>query len=369
MRVLFASYVPHMPESTGGFQTTVDALAKILQARGHETLILAGIDRQSQAVILHERLKERFAVLPFDGLSYPVARADEPVDALPGLLAGWQPDIVSLALGGGAQAAMTVLCLRARVPVLMTVHNVETRDVATIFPDNPLIGRLANSNFTARRMESLFGVQLPVLPPLIDPTTCVLDPAERGQGRSILLVNPSVSKGVDVFFRLAAARPDLHFLTIESWTVSDDWRAILHNRAAELGNVEILGPTQDMRTVYRRARLLLMPGTYEETWGKAATEAQLNGIPVLAADRAALPETVGPGGILVPIDQGLAPWLQALDRITGNAELYRQLAQAAKVHANRTECSADYVGDQFIALLQEQIARAHAAGFMPASKS
>jgi glycosyltransferase involved in cell wall biosynthesis len=367
MRVLFASYVPHMPESTGGFQTTVDALAKVMQARGHEVLILAGIQRPTQAVILHERQKDRFAVLPFDGLSYPVARADEPVEALPGLLAGWRPDIVSLALGGGAQAAMTVICLRANVPVMMTVHNVETRDVATIFPENPLLGRLANSAFTARRMESLFGVDLPVLPPLIDPSTCVFDPRERGQGRSILLVNPSVSKGVDVFFRLAAARPDLHFLTIESWTVSDDWRVILHNRAAELGNVEVLGPTQDMRSVYRRARLLLMPGTYEETWGKAATEAQLNGIPVLAADRGALPDTIGPGGLLAPIDQGIAPWLQALDRLTSDQDLYRRVSQAALAHATRTECSAEYVGDQFITLLQEQIARARAAGFVPAS--
>jgi glycosyltransferase involved in cell wall biosynthesis len=363
MRVLFASYVQHLPESTGGFQTTVDALAKVLQARGHEVLVLAGVTHGAPAVILHERQKERFAVLPdFDGLSYPVARADEPVDALPGLLAGWRPDIVSLALGGAQQAAMTVLCLRAKVPVMMTVHNVDARDVATMFPETPLLGRLANSDFTARRMESLFGIDLPVLPPLIDPATCVLPASERGQGQSILLVNPSVSKGVDIFFRLAAARPDLHFLTIESWMVSDDWRTILHNRAAALGNVEVLGPTHDMRPVYRRTRILLMPGIYEETWGKAATEAQLNGIPVIAADRGALPETIGRGGILAPIDQGLGSWLKALNELAGDTAFYRRLSQAAVDHANRTECSSEVIGDRFIALLEDQIALAQAAG-------
>jgi len=362
MRVLFASYVPHMPESTGGFQTTVDALAKILQARGHEVLVLAGAAKPPQAIVLHERVKERFAVLPSDGLSYPVARADETAEALTGILASWQPDIVSMALGGGSQAAMVVLCLRAKVPVMLTVHNVDSRDVATVFPENPLLGRIANSDFTARRMESLFGTRLPVLPPLIDPKTCVLPAAERGQGDSILFINPSVSKGVDTFFRLAAARPDLKFLTIESWAVSDDWRTILHNRAAELGNVEILGPTHDMRPVYRRARLLLMPGTYEETWGKAATEAQLNGIPVIAAERGALPETVGPGGLIVPIDQGLQPWLTALNRVTGDATLYRQLAQAALDHATRIDSSAEAVGDRFIALLADQVETARRAG-------
>jgi glycosyltransferase involved in cell wall biosynthesis len=361
MRVLFASYVPHMPESTGGYQTTVDALASILRKRGHDVLVMAGIGRQSQAVILQERHKERFAVLPFDDLSYPLARADEPVEALPGILAGWRPDIVSLPLGGGAQAAMTVLCLRAKVPVMLTVHNVDPRDVATVFPESPLLGQMANSHFTARRMESLFGIDLPVVPPLIDPATCVLTPEERGQGDAILLINPSLNKGVDTFFRLAAARPDLKFITIESWAVSTDWRAILHNRAAELGNVELLAPTLDMRPVYRRARVLMMPGTYEETWGKAATEAQLNGIPVIAAARGALPETIGAGGLTVPIDDGLEPWLQALDRVTGDPSYYRQLATAALAHASQPDYSADVVADRFIALLAERIAIARAA--------
>ncbi|HVI90638.1 MAG TPA: glycosyltransferase family 4 protein [Dongiaceae bacterium] len=362
MRVLFASYVPHVPESTGGYQTTIDALAGMLQKRGHQVLVMAGIARQSQTIILQERQKERFAVLPFDGLSYPLARADEPVEALPGILAGWRPDIVSLPLGGGAQAAMTVLCLRAKVPVMLTVHNVDPREVATVFPESPLLGQMANSRFTARRMHSLFGLDLPVVPPLIDPTTCVLPPEERGQGDCILLINPSINKGVDTFFRLAAARPDLKFLTIESWAVSADWRAILHNRAAELGNVELLGPTLDMRPVYRRARLLLMPGIYEETWGKAASEAQLNSIPVIAAARGALPETIGPGGLTVPIDEGLEPWLQALDRLTRDMSFYRQVAAAALTHATRSDCAADVVADQFIALLEQRIAIArHAA--------
>jgi len=369
MRVLFASYVPHMPESTGGYQTTIDALASILQKRGHDVLVMAGIARQSQAVILHERQKERFAVMPFDGLSYPLARADEPVDALPGILAGWQPDIVSLPLGGGAQAAMTVLCLRAKVPVMLTVHNVDPREVSTVFPDSPLLGQMANSQFTARRMHSLFGSDLPVVPPLIDPGTCVLAAEERGRGDRILLINPSLNKGVDTFFRLAAARPDLKFMTIESWAVSDAWRTILHNRAAELGNVELLGPTLDMRPIYRQARLLLMPGTYEETWGKAATEAQLNGIPVIAAARGALPETVGAGGLIVPIDEGLDPWLQALDRVTGDAAFYQQLSAAALAQATRSDFSAEVVADRFIALLEERIALArHAAAADPAGR-
>jgi glycosyltransferase involved in cell wall biosynthesis len=262
---------------------------------------------------------------------------------------------------------MTVLCLRARVPVMLTVHNVDPREVATVFPESPLLGQMANSHFTARRMRSLFGTDLPVVPPLIDPTTCILPPDERGRGDRILLVNPSLNKGVDTFFRLAAARPDLKFLTIESWAVSDAWRTILHNRAAELGNVELLGPSLDMRPIYRRTRLLLMPGIYEETWGKAATEAQMNGIPVIAAARGALPETVGPGGLIVPIDEGLEPWLQALDRLTTDRSFYLQASAAALAHASRSDWSSENIADRFIALLQERIAIARQAALAEAA--
>jgi glycosyltransferase involved in cell wall biosynthesis len=360
MRILFASFGSHMPDSFGGLQSSVDALATALTARGHAVMVLGGLRKPINAVILPEPVKEQFAVLPYEELGYPVARAHEPVEALPGILAGWQPDVAVVPRGGGGWAAMAVLCLRARVPTVLAVHNVEPREVSTLFPEDPLLTHVANSDFTARRMETLFGQSMPVIPPPVDPAACVLDPAARGQGDCVLLINPSISKGVDIFFRLAAARPDLRFAAVESWQVSPEWQAILHNRAAELGNVELLQPARDMRPVYRRARLLLMPSSFEETWGKVVTEAQLNGIPVIASDRGALPETVGPGGLLVPIDQGFAPWLAALDRLTAAPDVYRQLSQAALVHASRAELSVDSICEKFLALLQAHVSAAAA---------
>ena len=365
MRILFASFVSHMPDSFGGLQSSVDALAKALTARGHAVMVLGGLRKPIKSVILAKPAKEQFAVLPHAELSYPVARAHEPVEALPGILAGWEPDIAVLPYGGSGMAAMTVLCLRAQVPTVLAVHNVEPREVSTLFPEDPLLTHLANSDFTARRMETLFGQRIPVIPPPVDPATCMIDARERGQGDCVLLINPSISKGVEIFFRLAAARPDLRFITVESWQISPEWQAILHNRAAELRNVEVLQPTHDMRSIYRRARLLLMPSSYEETWGKAVTEAQLNGIPVIASDRGALPETVGSGGLLVPIDQGLAPWLTALDRLTATPDVYRELSQAALSHATRAGLSVDSICEKFLALLQAHIRAAAAATPQP----
>src|SRR5262249_21620774 len=59
--------------------------------------------------------------------------------------------------------------------------------------------------------------------------------------------------------------------------------------------------TDDMRTVYCDTRILLVPSQWEdETWGRVVSEAQLSGIPVITSDRGGLPESVGPGGIVLP---------------------------------------------------------------------
>ena len=54
-------------------------------------------------------------------------------------------------------------------------------------------------------------------------------------------------------------------------------------------------------TVYANTRLLLMTSLWLESFGLVAAEAMLNGIPVLASNRGALPETLGGAGFLFDI--------------------------------------------------------------------
>ena len=53
--------------------------------------------------------------------------------------------------------------------------------------------------------------------------------------------------------------------------------------------------------VFARTKLLLMPSLWLESFGLVAAEAMLNGIPVLASNRGALPETIGSAGFLLDI--------------------------------------------------------------------
>ena len=73
-------------------------------------------------------------------------------------------------------------------------------------------------------------------------------------------------------------------LRARAW-IAPAWRAWCQHRAALLGNIEWQGPSRDMRAVFARSRVLLMPSVWEESFGRTALEAQLNGLPVLASDR------------------------------------------------------------------------------------
>jgi glycosyltransferase involved in cell wall biosynthesis len=44
-----------------------------------------------------------------------------------------------------------------------------------------------------------------------------------------------------------------------------------------------------------------MPSVWEESFGLVAAEAMVNGIPVVASNRGAIPETLGHGGVVLPI--------------------------------------------------------------------
>jgi glycosyltransferase involved in cell wall biosynthesis len=70
-----------------------------------------------------------------------------------------------------------------------------------------------------------------------------------------------------------------------------------------------------MRRIYQSARIVLVPSILNEAWARVVTEAQISGIPILASDRGGLPESVGPGGILVDPDADISDWEKALSRL------------------------------------------------------
>ncbi len=112
-------------------------------------------------------------------------------------------------------------------------------------------------------------------------------------GSSVTLVNLQDNKGVDVFYALAKRMPDVRFLGVEGTHGKQEIK--------KLPNVEHVGVTQDMRDVWRKSRIVLMPSGYE-SYGMVAAEAQVNGIPVIANPTQGLVECLGHAGIFIPRD-------------------------------------------------------------------
>ena len=102
-----------------------------------------------------------------------------------------------------------------------------------------------------------------------------------------------------------------------------------------------------------------MPSLWFESFGLVAVEAMLNGIPVLASNRGALPETIGgsplpnplpegegTGGFLfdiparytpetrdVPTAEEVAPWVETIIRLWDDSAEYDRASRAARERA------------------------------------
>jgi glycosyltransferase involved in cell wall biosynthesis len=105
------------------------------------------------------------------------------------------------------------------------------------------------------------------------------------------------------------------------------------------GHVEVLGYVDpDLRIdLYRRALLLVMP-SHAEGFGIPALEAMTLGVPVVAANRGALPEVVGEAGLLIdPDDAGALA--HVLGRVIADRPLRDRLRDAGWRQAQRFQWS------------------------------
>jgi glycosyltransferase involved in cell wall biosynthesis len=143
---------------------------------------------------------------------------------------------------------------------------------------------------------------------------------------------------------LAARRPDIRLLVVEGAAKSADMPKLYGTQlgiglaalTGGLTNVTLMPNDPDARKFYRRTKILLMPSLVENA-GLVASEAMMNGIPVIASNRGGLPETVGEAGILIdipswytpksttlPTAEEVEPWIAAIQRLWDDAAEYER---------------------------------------------
>lgn len=139
-------------------------------------------------------------------------------------------------------------------------------------------------------------------------------------GSAVTLVNLQDNKGVGVFYELARRFPKMEFLGVEGTHGKQEFRR-------DLKNVSFMPTTQDMRDVWRRSRVVLMPSAYE-SYGMVAAEAQVSGIPVMANPTLGLQECLGNAGIFIPRDN-VDDWARTLNLLMTDYEKYRERSEMA----------------------------------------
>jgi len=260
-------------------------------------------------------------------------------------LARNQPDLVLTFGGGPLGDAIVRLTKRRDIPIVFGLHNFAYHD-ARVFRHADYV--VVPSQFSKRYYRDHLGLECQVLPYVIDFHRVKVDDPRP---QYLTFVNPQPTKGVFLFARiaeqLARRRPDIPILVVES---RDRTRA-LERTGVDLSWANSLfgmANTTDPRKFYAVTKVLIMPSLWKESFGLVAAEAMINGIPVLASNRGALPEIVGDGGLLfdiptrytpqtkdVPTPEDVEPWVETIIRLWDDEAFYGQQSQKGRQRAQR----------------------------------
>jgi glycosyltransferase involved in cell wall biosynthesis len=359
MKILFVNGQSFLPQMVGGVETSTLDLCLTLRAQGHDPALLCGLSHGGglwlRNRIASKLLKQHAPRDMYQGLR--VYRSWSLLKGLDEVAQREQPDVIVVqgALFNSYEAAAA--SLRLGYPTVYYVHDASVLSGTAQLPDLDGASWMVNSNFTAAILQKRLAVASTIVPPLIRPETYRV-PTSR---RTVTMINPRPIKGGDIAVALAEACPDIPFQFIEAWEGDNPEVAALRDRAARLPNTTWLPSQKDMRKVYGTTRVLLAPSRCAETWGRVVTEAQFMGIPALASRIGALPETVGPGGIVVDPDADIPAWTAALRALWDDAATYERYSQAAADYSQRAEIAAQPLAAHFASALQRAIDTARAA--------
>ena len=333
LRILFVTDYLHVPQGGGGAERNTHELCLAFKARGDQPAASCQLQNDGSRLFWATRLRRR--LLPRHEYArdtvcgYPVYRGWDHARVAENVTR-FRADVIVVQSTHPARLLQALAPLGT--PIVTYFHEVEAIDHLGALRGTG-IPVIANSAFTASRLAERCGLHCSVVLPLVDARHY----RASMRPERVLFVNTTERKGVKLAFAIAERRPDIPFDFVLSWTHKPDALQALQARARAAGNIQLHSPTRDMRPLYARAKLLLAPSQWQEAWGRVATEAQINGIPVLGSDRGGLPQAIGKGGTILPAGASPEVWTAALSRLWDDPAAHAAAAAAARVHAARPE--------------------------------
>ena len=143
------------------------------------------------------------------------------------------------------------------------------------------------------------------------------------------LVNLNDNKGGHLFWTLAEQFRGREFLGQKG----SYGEQIMHS--SPLPNVTIWENSSDVKRVYARTHVLLMPSK-SETWGRVAIEAASNGIPIIANPATGLREALGENGAIWVRWDRTYDWITAIKSLD-DRETYLRYSRAGLARAKELE--------------------------------
>lgn len=166
---------------------------------------------------------------------------------------------------------------------------------------------IVNSRYTASLVHSILGVPEPCIHVCLPgaPVWKLLGRAPNVPATGYILFvgtlerRKNVGTLLDAYSRLLARRSDIPSLVLAGRETPDavPWLERI-SRPPLAGRVRYVGYVADKEQLYAGARLVVVP-SLDEGFGLPVLEAMTAGVPVVAAERGALPEVLGGAGVLV----------------------------------------------------------------------
>ncbi len=348
MRILFVNGHAFLPQLVGGIEVSTFDLCKSLQQQGHETAVLSSLIDKN-LLWLKNRIVGKITKRDFPKDNYqgiPVYRGWSSIRGLQEVTQQESPDVIIVQGGGYNAYEIAAEATRLGFKTFFYTHDIGIISSGTPLPDLTHVRWIANSAFTARKLQEHLAVQSAIIPLIFAPQKYRV-PA---QGSRVTMINPRPEKGGSLALDVAEICSDIDFQFVEAWSTKHPDVLKLKARAENLPNVTWMPPQKNMQNIYRQTRILFMPSQCQETWGRVITEAQFSGIPALASEIGALPETVGRGGLLLPADAPAEQWAQALQKLY-STEVYNALSKAALLHSSRDELAPLFITKKLTELL------------------
>jgi glycosyltransferase involved in cell wall biosynthesis len=361
-KLLFVTDAFFYPDNSGGAQHSSLYLFKSLRDRGWQVELVCGANLRSESVqrayqhaLSHRQIPwqlPNLSVVKDESLGYPCWRLlrrfhqtiDQRLQWLEAYLQKYKPDVVM----GHTSPDCPLLNYAAQqgYPSFFFLRSLYNFDRGIEIPK--MIHVIANAPFTAEKTKQFaqrddVGIVLPFL------NVNQYRAATRDR-RYITFVNPIPQKGVEVAIEVAQQMPEAQFLFIQGkWTGFSDTRLQTYLQAIEsLKNVTVWEHQSDMRQVYAVTDILLVPSQFEEAFGRVIVEAQVNRIPVVAANVGGIAYSMGIGGIAIDPKDDVQSYVTALKTLRTDSQLYHTFADRAFQNSQRSEFDPEYQVDRFI---------------------